>query len=249
MKRLRNLMLALIMVPCVLLLTACGGSDPFAETASVNTEGNYTTTTKAELNEYLGTTAGYVENEKTVMDGYRITITGEEEGVSLEANGVFLFGETFADTQIALKSVSTYEGQEGGAYIYIVDGVMYMSMEAPGTSVKYKMPLEGDDFENVNETFMGDTPNVAQLIEGIVENDDITVRVAVEGSTKKYEITALNEFEEEVITYLVFENDVLQGVSVEMEIEGINALVAIQPYSGSIDFPSFSDYAEMPAEF
>lgn len=252
MKKIKNILLALILVPCMFLLTACGDDveKQFKETASINTEGTYTETTKTELNNYLGVANNQVvENEKTTLKGYRITGSIVSEEASIEYNGIVSFGETFADTKMAIKMNMAIEGQQIQSEAYVKDSVMYMHSEMQGMEMKYKMPfLTGEEMDEAIDDEIG-LASIEDILEEIIANDDVTVKVFIDGATTKYEIKenmVAGALESGLVTYLVFENDVLQGIQYTLEVESEVINITIQNYEGKISYPSFDDYALLP---
>lgn len=255
MKKIKNILLALIFVPCAIFFSACGGVNAqLKKEASVDTEGTYITSSKSELSTYIGCSDQNIpNNEKTTLSGYRITCKTVIDNNEMKNNAIFILGNTISETQFAGRTTSTSNGKQiAQANMYLKDGWVYVNAEGGGISLKqkYLMTLNSDitNIEDLIESFQ----SPINFIEKIIEEENINVYVSIKGATKKFKIEANTNpslLGNELVSYLIYENDILQGIKfTTVENDGLTMDYTIERFSGSIKFPSFKGYIETTSE-
>lgn len=275
MKKFKKVFVSFVLIICAVFLCACTGGDnpPVAQIdthASVNTSGTYTESSITELNPYL--TSGdpaYVGNTST---GYHMSQTYSTNGQTwMSAN--FLFKVVDGNvTQMARKmkmdmvygpmtiTVNTLE--------YLKDNTYY-NQEG---DTKYFIDSSNADWDDVigselafdfTETLLEDPESG---ISTLLENSEITVTKAVEGTTTKFKVsvttTTLDELDSDedgdTTDVLLTETETLVLVVKNGKFDGLkyvydyaeantgvteNIEINMVSFDGNIEFPSsFSGY-------
>ena len=246
MKRIKNLILAFVLLPCVLLLGACGG-DTLKTEAQLNTKGTYSDATVADYQNIVGTDDSAV-NEKTNIKGYRLTIKTESADGSSSAivNGIV----DLENNELAIRSVM--KGEELGVKVdveselYYTNGYAYVYANGMGTTAKYKMQLDvKDNLDGNNDLIASYSEMLNTLFTEIhskIDDEEVVVKSYTKGSTNKFEITA-----DDYVYYVVFEDNQLVGVTSSYSTEYATINYVLVAYDKAIDFPSFKDYQEIPS--
>lgn len=254
MKSFKKILFALIFLPCVLFFSACGGAiAQLKKEANVDTEGTYIASSKSEFITYIGLIGDDLpENNKTTMSTYRITCKTSIENNEMLNNGIFILGNSISETQFATRTSTTSNGKQmGQADMYFKDGWVYINGKGGGVSIKQKYLLTlNSDIENaddLNDSFQSPKDFISQII----EEESLSVSVAVKGKTKKFKIEANKSntiLGSEMILYLVYENDTLQGLQFTSIDDDLTLEYSISKYTGSIKFPSFKGYVESSSD-
>lgn len=263
MKKFKNVLIALIFVPCLLFFAACGGNKAdaqFKTKAKIDTEGEYTETSKEELTTYLSSGATpEAQTLKTSMSGYRLTGSiempampelGLTEATTTNFDVIYVGGEKLEDYKMAMKM----SAKDEKAYMYIKDGYVYANVE----DEKLKAKITTDEQFDEIQTSTSQLVSLEEMIELITTMEEgATVKVAVDGNTKKYEVTldlsglaeegfGFENLVSEYKMYFVFENDILTGFTVSYNsIMGSSCTLTMENYNGKVVFPSFKDYKEV----
>lgn len=258
MKRfLKVLMIAFVLVPCMAILTACGGN-AFTE-PTVDTKGTYSNSTAEAYNTFVAD-----EDAKATFD----ESTGYKMSIDIETEAMEVAGQTIpGQKQNIVAIVTLTEEHEIAAMAF----KMNMDMGTVKSTIEAYVPNDGymyvngsGEVEGQHETVKGKTPMSFEdamngydinfdmnIVNALLEAEGVVVKVAESGATTKYEISlegAVEQFEDVKIN-LVFENKVLTGMvfAGTMDMYGMEASykVVMTSFDGEIKMPNFDSYEEI----
>ncbi len=258
MKKLKYLLLA-VFVSCAFVLAGCGdgqlGVKADANLGNVNAYEVATTAQKEDLTTIVN------NQDVSEVSAYRMTMemSMEEEGETITMNYNAIIAEVEGAMQMAIKMDANIAGEKAGAKIWIKDGVMYMEATAGADDMKkefgatkIKMPLEVGQEAGIlasleaMETFeLGSILEMASTFDFAAEG--ITVKVNVEDTVKRFEITATDESTDPATVtkmYLVFEDDALSACQLETSMYGAEVKVVISAFDGEIEFPNADGFED-----
>ena len=215
-KFLSKLLAVLVIVPAILLCTACGGGQ-LASEAKVDTRGNWekaTTVTAAEFEEFKSSLA---EDKAALQKGFHITQNMSAMGMKQYANAYFVFGEDETKHQVAMKYEMEMPAMEEGeeptkmSYtMYVKENHLYLEnldfgMETERTDLKYNVDIDlsknysslgaeyagfADDFNMaINQYSQNDYTAVLSMFEMYAGENEVVIKKIENGSTVKYQLT------------------------------------------------------------
>ena len=259
---LSSILLSAAVVPCALVMTACGGGEQLDQFAQVNTKGAYTTSTQAAMSEYVAD-----ENvTDEVATGYHVSM--ESTGMANMFMNMYVKADAEGNAiESALKIKAQDEEESTEMSIWVKDGVIYMDTLMGGQSLKTKMTLDlGIDAETALLEFGGAGAPVAasDFVETFGEMSgevgNMIFEVAQTETSVKYHaknkeaytitIEGMSAEFEKIEMYLVYENNQFVGATLEgkytITIEGEEIVsttkMAITTFSGDITFPNFEEF-------
>lgn len=218
LKFLSKLLAVFVIVPAILLCTACGGGQ-LAQEAKVDTSGNWDKATVVSLEDFTEFSADIDEEDAKLGKGFHLTTNMSAFGARMYTNAYFVAGETAEENQIALKyEVETPEDEDEEAMkmaytMYLKDNHLYLEGVdfAPFVGLErddmvYNMDVDLDSkYESVNPALTGTLGYLSSIMEGITEQssfsvalemfdeyaggNDIVIKKIEKGSTVRYQIT------------------------------------------------------------
>ena len=218
-KFLSKLLAVLVIVPAILLCTACGGGQ-LASEAKVDTRGNWekaTTVTAAEFEEFKSSLA---EDKAALQKGFHITQKASAMGSKMNTNAYFVFGEDSTKNQIAMKYEVEEPAEEEGEeptkmsytmyakenHLYLENLDFSMGLETERTDLKYNVDIDlsknysalGEEytfltyfFQSMLEGIDGQNgiANVIAEFEATAGDNEVVIKKIENGSTVKYQLT------------------------------------------------------------
>jgi len=214
-KFLSKLLAVLVIVPAILLCTACGGGQ-LASEAKVDTRGNWekaTTVTAAEFEEFKSSLA---EDKAALQKGFHITQKASAMGSKMNTNAYFVFGEDSTKNQIAMKYEVEEEGEEPTKmsytmyakenHLYLENLDFSMGLETERTDLKYNVDIDlskdysslGADYSGIAEEFPqiisqfgeeNDYTAILSMFEMYAGDNEVVIKKIENGSTVKYQLT------------------------------------------------------------
>ena len=218
-KFLSKLLAVLVIVPAILLCTACGGGQ-LASEAKVDTRGNWekaTTVTAAEFEEFKSSLA---EDKAALQKGFHMTQNMSAMGMKQYANAYFVFGEDATKHQVAMKYEMEMPAMEEGEeptkmsytmyakenHLYLENLDFSMGLETERTDLKYNVDIDlSKDYSSLGADYSGLAEEFPQLISQFGEENDYTavlsafemyagenevvIKKIENGSTVKYQLT------------------------------------------------------------
>ncbi len=255
MKKLKNLMLMFILVPCMFLLGACGGSEDvdyeamFDYRANVNVGGNYSQT--VTLDDF----ATYLSNnqaKKMNMAEYHYTASLPMETDTYYVNGLVKTANTQRDYEMALR-VSINEGQTSGEvgayYQYRKGGVEYYNVNTTSNVETFKSNLKEDgSLEGTLPTGLDSLFIKVFSIGDLFEMMDISADSEISATNGLVQTTKVKirtaQGSAEQIMFLVFEANELVGVRYVLTQGTSSAYIDMQKTNMNITFPEFDEKFE-----
>lgn len=213
-KFLSKLLAVLVIVPAILLCTACGGGQ-LASEAKVDTRGNWekaTTVTAAEFEEFK---SSLTEDKAALQKGFHMTQSMSAMGMKLYANAYFVFGEDDTKHQVAIKYEAEEEGEEPTKMSYTMyakENHLYIEnmdfapfMESERDDMKYNVDVDlGKDYSALGAQYAGfadgfnmainqysqnDYTAVLSMFEMYAGENEVVIKKIENGSTVKYQLT------------------------------------------------------------
>lgn len=198
-KFLSKLLAVLVIVPAILLCTACGGGQ-LAQEAKVDTKGdwaNAATVTTAQFEEYQATVTG---DKAAIAKGFHMTQKASAMGMKMYGNGYFVAGETPEKNQLALKYEAEMpaEGDEAAfkmayemylkenhLYIANMDFVTFLAEMYPALAERedlvYNMDIDlGADYGELSFAYM--TSMFTDMMESLEDQNSYTAVLDMFGS-------------------------------------------------------------------
>lgn len=232
----KKLLYSLLVIPCLLILTACNGNT-LDKSTNVNVDGNYKISTYEDLKE----NALDKISENYLDNAYKITAKLNLGGTPVvNLNGI-VKGNNLDNLQAAFKLISIGARAE----YYINNGVMYFldsnnkikSTIPSGEALKQQLGIS--EVLTLNDVF--------NKIEDAKINKSIKVEKHTNNDEQKFKVKFVIKADENFYNYtvyFVFNADNLIGVRVELKSENYNLELNMEQYNDNINFPDFSDYAD-----
>ena len=248
----KSALLLLLIFPVVLLFAACGDVTKDLETkASCTTTGEWTASTEAEVDEYLGDQTAIESN------GYRMTFEwdfGGEFG-SMSVNAIITKTQFAVKMFVAKQFINALAGEEVATsditgYAYYTDGKLYS--DATDEQGKQTKEYREMNLEQALDIGMGEASaftTVESLLEAI---DAAPVAYYKDGNNFKMETTQGFNYNgmpvESAVAYLNFNGDKkITAIEMSYTIQGSGtATVIMSAFNGNINFPSFNGYNYIP---
>lgn len=240
----KTLGICAIALPCALLFTACGSN---SKETKVDISGKYETVAQADALNYINDAK---INENFDLSSIKFTVTADVSmaGQSAQSKG-YGYMKVTQDNQIQVSTESYADGKLQAA-MYIVENYLYMDVAGQKVKTPLNMETPGDMPEGV-------TIPTADMIDALISPDStfITCEKSVTGNNTKFHFVvnspAIMGTAIDTSLWLVFTNDMLSGVQIEFNTEqegmSMHMKMAIEQFTGTISFPSFDDYMEVPS--
>jgi len=268
MKKLKNALVALVLVFCTFALVACGGKAQLDQEASVSKKG-FVASNKEEV------TAVFEGDDAPKYEGtgFQFTMTMTET-VKGETQEIILNGYVTGDKDGNLTGIAV-KIQSGDTFLanaYYKDGYTYLYAKIDEQEVKFKAAeaLTGDTAATDEEddfslaTFQNFGTQLAEMIQMIFENtatqevEGLTFEKAIKGDNARYHVgLAENDTTEAKTTntdvYIEIQKNTLVGleanVNTTTKVGKTTNETAIKfatcVFEKEIKFPSFKDYKEV----
>ena len=251
MKKLKYLVLAFVM-SFAFILAGCGGDGQLGARAEANI-GNPENYAVATANEKEALIELLNNEEAVTVPTYRISAQMGVQDMSMDMNCIFNIAPD--NFQMACKVTASQAGQNMTLKFWVDENVAYMQYFGQYASMMKQ--IFGSD--KIKESF--ESSEAAEMIEGlegldfesIVErakemdfsNEDIVVKVNVEGETTRFELS--NTTNDSAKIYLVFESNQLTSAQFELAAgsAGFGATtIVVSAYDGEIEFPDFNSFVD-----
>lgn len=265
MKKFFKVALLSLVLCFAFVFSACGDSveRQFDSKASVNkgNEASYQATTK---DDFVGYVNDNIDEAGLTMSGYRMTgsVSGsfmDEEFVELLGGDVINFNiivvENNGVPEMAIKiTIGT-----ANVYAFVKDGYCYtrMNFKVMGMKFDYKVKSKlPDDYSLDNIEGIGNVVDFEQVFELLNdETTNATITAYTEGETTRYKVemdyvasaTDMENLSGNYVCYYVFESSELTGFSINLTNDQSSMDVDFSKYTGTIEYPDFSDYKEKTA--
>lgn len=251
MKKLKYLVLAFVM-SFAFILAGCGGDGQLGARAEANI-GNPENYAVATADDKTALT-NLLNNEEAVnVPTYRISANMGMEDMSMDMNCIFNVSQD--NFQMACKVTASQAGQNMTIKFWVDEGVAYMQYFGQYASImkqvfgsdKIKEAFEGSDAGDTMEALEGlDFESIVERAKEMdFSNEDIVVKVNVEGETKRFELSNTTNASAKI--YLVFESNKLTSAQFELA-EGAAGLgattIVVSAYDGEIEFPDFNSFVD-----
>lgn len=252
-----NILLVLLVLPCMIIFSACGGGD--SSKPNLDVSGTYTVTEKTAFETDVAGEQATSNQDKNIKfyaqvksTGMDMTMSGMMNNSNLDPVGYF---------NINAKVTEGRKTESGSMDLYLKDGFMYMSTYNPNLNkdMKIKMDLSvagaeefaEDMIENVTPMEKLDISAYLDDLESLLPAGS-TISVSENGSKKIYRIsqTASSPLIGNSDTYIVFENGSITGIKVAMTIGSEMSTEIILMYvDEQLNFPNLDSYEEVdPSE-
>lgn len=249
MKRIVNLLLAVVMACATLNFVACNEDKIF--------KGNYTTASAEQQTQILGDTKKASNDDVYSTDGYLIFFEYEEEDdgkvskMKYEAKTKIKDGKASASIEVLVKG----EGYDFQGKTYYHNGYLYKDIEGSSTIVgqtsingKYKKEMNFN-IENVISSStlvgvgaMGDVDLMS--VAGAIETENYYFGICSTEEYYKVKIT-YEEQDEEIEAFFVYSKDYkLVAMKVKLDSNDTDMEIKITPYSGRVATPKNPDGEE-----
>ena len=254
---LKSVLLSLLLLPLLLVFTACGSSD-----AKVDTSGTYTETTAENFTNYVNantTTADFASGFHMTMD-WNIIINGQSIDTKINIWAV-MDGDQFGGMR--MESTVRGGGKSGSANAWARmennEYVVYTETNGNGNVTRTKVNVGSDlTVDDMDSDAMSAGDVLALVSENI---EDLNFKSFTNGDVTKFEIVNLSGSTvtitggivcSEFKTYFVFENDELTGIQLGGYASGslgsTSLTFNIVTFDGDISYPSnLGDYEEVSA--
>lgn len=248
MKKLRNIIVAICLMLCTVVLASCGGGQLKTE-AGVSKKG-----LKAATKEDYTTFAEGKEFKADGFNSYRVTVTEESEDEKVYQNAIVTTNDKGELTGIAMKYVITEGKNKTTMEIYYTDETMYFHFDNGTDEIKYKIPATNLEETGLDE-LLSDVVNTVDdefsfldlltIFETAVnsETEGLVIEKAGKGDNVRFHVGASAKGESEDI-YVEFKGEQLVGFEMKMVYDGGTMNGAYETFSGSIKFPSFKKYTD-----
>lgn len=258
MKKLKNALVALVLVFCTFALVACGGKAQLDQEASVSKKG-FVGSNKQEVTAVF---EGDTKPEEFETTNFQATMTMKgtttKGGISITMdilmNMYITCDEQGEPTGFAIKLKS---GDDFVTNIYFQDKNAYFYCKSEKTELKCKMPLDPTSNEPVTSvasivSMSSAIPTLAQLAFSNafdVEIEGMKFEKAIKGDNARYHIAYTqpkSETEKEATynLYIQLNKNTISAIEANVESNGINVKMAASQFNGEIKFPSFKGYKE-----
>lgn len=218
-KFLSKLLAVLVIVPAILLCTACGGGGLNSE-AKVDTRGNWdkaATVTTAEFEEFK---ASLAEDKAVLQKGFHVTQKSSIFGMKMYANAYVLLGEDATKNQAAIKYEMKMPAEEEGqdptkmsytmyakenhVYIEKLDFAQYMGSERKDLVYDIDIDMSkdysalGEEYASLSQELPAmfesvsvgnDYLAVIELFEEYAGENELIIKKIENGSVVKYQLT------------------------------------------------------------
>lgn len=242
MKKLRNIIVAICLMLCTVVLASCGGGQLKTE-AGVSKKG-----LKAATKEDYTTFAEGKEFKTDGFTSYRVTVTEESEDGKVYQNAIVTTNDKGELTGIAMKYVITEDKNKTTMEIYYTDDTMYFHFDNGTDEIKYKIPgkLEENELADlVSNVTSDDFSMLLSMFESYIgsEADGLVVEKAGKGDNVRFHVGLIEEGASTDV-YVEFNGEQLVGFEMKMVDDGVTTNGAYETFSGSIKFPSFKKYTD-----
>lgn len=255
MKKLRNIIVAICLMLCTVVLASCGGGQLSTE-AGVSKKG-----LKAATKEDYTTFAEGKEFKADGFTSYRVTVTEESKEGKVYQNAIVTTNDKGELDGIAMKYVITEGENKITMEIYYTDGTMYLHFDNGTDEIKYKLPADKIEEAGLGELFSDvindDFSMFLSQFESYIgsEEEGLVIEKAGKGDNVRFHVGLTEEIpaeeEEEVSAgelstdvYVEFKGEQLVGFEMKMVYDGNTLIGAYETFSGKIKFPSFKKYTD-----
>lgn len=235
-QKFKKLIYSLLVLPCLILLTACNGNQ-LDTNANVNTTGNYKISTYEDLKENALDKIG----DNYLDASYKITARLNLGGTPMvNLNGI-VKGNNLDNLQAAFKLISIGARAE----YYVSNGVMYFLDS--NNKIKSSIPSVEALKKQLGVTDILTLSEVFNKIEDARINENLKVEKHSAGTENKFKVTFALKANNVIYNYriyFVFNENNLTGVKVEYNSDVYTLELNMEQFNGNITYPDFSDYAD-----
>ena len=277
MKKLKNLLLAFVLMFSAVFLIGCGG--PLDSEVTVDKSGTYS---KVEATSVQSEVSVSKEIYESTVEGFKFSSTTKGSTGTTKNVAIIKFkdGKIYeAATKITMDLKIGDISSKSNIEAYLKDNCWYISANITGAgdgSVNFKYKFDATDesateeyLESFNETL--DSFSVDELLSanneavGSFTNGQFTYSKAVVNDIAKYKLaldkpvtatmfgveSTLEKFE----TFILIKDGCLNGFEATTKSKSVigeltttsETHIGLAPYSGTISYPSFDAYTEAPA--
>lgn len=264
MKKIRNIVVALCLVMCSVVLVACGGANSIDKEASVSKKG-YVNATKSDYSTYM---TDNPEATTAKFKSYKLTMKMEyakgEKNLNLVSNVIVTIDDNNAITGLALK----YNlGDNMKINMYYKEKYAYLHYKSESSEYKYKAKVNPSSSTALNSTstegtasgkdesifdgYNNFTKYIQQILtklEKIEDSSEVKFEKATKGNNVRFHISATVVATTSDI-YMEFTNNSLVGIEMISTVNEIStSKIALVKFDGKIKYPSFKNYEEVSEE-
>ncbi len=237
-KFLKTLMICLVILPCVLVLAACGGNP---DQVKVNTKGSYKASDMATLN---ATVAAATEAQTAAFKSFRMSMHMEYEyegqKVKQEVHGSFAY-----DASTGKYSAMYIKMDMAGTKMELYADAEYFYTKMGDIAAKQPLAdaeFDGMDFDTYVATLAASGDITTYLDElTILGEDAFTIEKATKGTTEKYKLSYSDAMDgSENACYIVFENNALVGIKATSTAPGFSQEAQVEGFTGTLTAPAWT---------
>lgn len=250
MKKLRNILVAICLMLCTVVLASCGGGQLKTE-AGVSKKG-FATATKEDY-------TAFAEGKTFKADGftsYRVTQTSESEGRKTYQNAIVTMNDKGELTGIAMKADFTESEKKTAMEFYYTEATIYFHLDNGTDEINYKIPtpdldksmLSGGLIESVevDGAFLLDS---IETFASFMDKAGVKIEKAGKGDKVRFHVGIPAESSQPAMDlYVEFNGEQLVGAEL-LQVSGDNTMMAAyETFKGDIKFPSFKKYTDPDLE-
>lgn len=240
----KTLGICVIALPCALLFTACGSN---SKETKVDISGKYETVAQADALNYINDAK---VNGNFDLSSIKMSVTADITiaGQTTHNKG-YGYMKVTQDNQIQVAT-ETYADGKLQLSMYILENYLYVN----AAGEKVKTPLKTETPGLLPDNVM--IPS-SDMVDDLIGTDStfITCEKSITENNTKFHFVvnspAIMGTAIDTSLWLVFTNDMLSGVQIEFNTEkegmSLHMIMAIEQFTGTISFPSFDDYMEVPS--
>ena len=259
--KLKMFLMALIILPCAFVFSACGG-DQLSQQANLNTNGSYTAT---NLTEARNATSENVNNEN-IYNGYRasMNISMVFSTYEIKYNTNLIYKQTKQNNEIekleiAMRTTATLNNETVKTDIFSIntknDINTYVDIQSPYINGKFAYKQSIDEITTIGFD--------ASMFEELIENHMPNINVNLWTNSNFFEISKSDNSTKikikvpagnykghnyaEANVYYVYENNIFQGFKIEnLTINSITYYmqnnITVCPFTDEIQYPDFNQF-------
>lgn len=245
MKKLRNILVAICLMLCTVVLASCGGGQLKTE-AGISKKG-LATATKEDY-------TTFAEGKTFKADGftsYRVTSLEKSKDSEEYFNAIVTTNEKGELTGIAMKANLTESEKKTAMEIYYTEATIYLHFDNGTDEINYKIPTPDLDTSLLSEIIEGVEVNGTFFLDGLetfvglMDEAGVKIEKAGKGDKVRFHVGISAEGERPAMdAYVEFNGEQLVGIEQQYVSGDITAMSAYETFKGDIKFPSFKKYTD-----